>query len=51
MSKENIQIKDGKLIIESEKIMKDITDQGIEFKEDGSLNVDEGANIKISVEW
>jgi hypothetical protein len=51
MDEKKIILKEGKLLINSKDVLDQIKDQGLEFSNDGSLKVEEGANISVSVTW
>lgn len=45
----SLKIEDGKVIIENEQAIQGLKDQGMQFKDDGSLDLDDGQNITISI--
>lgn len=51
MDEKKITLENGKLVITDETVITQITDQGLEFNVDGSLKVEEGANIEVTVKW
>ncbi|QIB28004.1 hypothetical protein [Caloranaerobacter azorensis] len=46
-----IVYKDGKLIIESEEVIQSLKDQGLQFSDDGTLELEEGSNVYASIKW
>lgn len=50
MKKEDLKLENGKIVIESDEVLKQISEQGMNFTDDGSLNLEDGANFKIHFE-
>ncbi len=50
INKDSVKIEDGKLIITDENTIKNLVDQGMQFSDDGSLDLEDGQNIKVSIE-